>query len=477
MSRFQLLPLVAVVAGFANFAVPAFSQEDGVAQPNIVLILADDLGWRDLACMGSRFYDTPNLDRLASEGMLFTDAYSNAPNCAPSRACLMSGQYTPRHGVFTVGNPNRGQANMRKLLAVPNRTDLDERFVTMAETLQGAGYRTATMGKWHLGADPRTQGFEKNVGGNKAGHPKTYFSPYRNADLKDGPDGEYLVDRMASEAVQFVESKDPRPFFLYLTHFAVHTPIQAKPQDMAAFRDRAPDRGQKNVKYAGMIAALDRSVGRVLAALTESGKADNTLVVFTSDNGGMMGATSCRPLRGAKGTLYEGGIRVPMIVRWPGRVKAGSRSSVPVIGIDLYPTFAAAAKAAAPKDQVLDGANLIPLLTGRGALPERALFWHFPAYLQGRFEKDAFRTRPGAVVRRGKWKLIERFEDGRRELFDLSADLGEKADVAATHPELVAELHKVMTEWRSAVQAPVPTRPNPKFDPTARPKPRRRRGS
>lgn len=465
--QWPLIPLVLclVALGSAN----ARAQK-----PNIVLIVADDLGWRDLSCMGSRFYETPNIDGLARQGMLFTDAYANAPNCAPSRACLMSGQYGPRHGVFTVGNPNRGQADLRRLIAVPSETVLGDRFITIGETLQAAGYRTATIGKWHLGDDPTTQGFHVNVGGNKAGHPKTYFSPYRNDNLKDGPKGEYLVDRMASEAVNFIATDDARPFFLYLTHYAVHTPIQAKDEDMAPYRDKAPDRGQKNAKYAGMIAALDRGVGRVLAALERTGQGKNTLVVFTSDNGGHMGATSCRPLRGAKGTLYEGGIRVPMLVRWPGRVKAGTRSSTPVMGFDLYPTFVEAAATSTPKDYVLDGTSLVPLLTG-GALPERTLHWHFPAYLQGRFEGDAFRTRPGAVVRRGRWKLIEFFEDGRRELYDLGADLSERADLARAHPEKVEELHGLMKRWRAAVKAPVPTERNPRFDPAAKPR-RGRRG-
>ena len=452
-----------------TLAVVVLVAQLGVAQPNIVLFYADDLGWRDLACMGSKFYDTPHIDRLAAEGMLFTDAYANAPNCAPSRACLMSGQYTPRHGVFTVGAPNRGRAALRRLIAVENKTVLDERFVTMAESLKGAGYRTATMGKWHLGDDPTTQGFDLNVGGFKAGHPKSYFSPYKNPKLQDGAQGEYLTDRLTDAAVSFIREKDERPFFLYLTHYAVHTPLQAKQDDMARFADRQPDRGQKNKKYAGMVYALDRSMGRVLEALKAAGKAEDTLVVFFSDNGGHMGATSCKPLRGAKGTLYEGGIRVPMIVRWPDKVKAGSRSATPVIGVDLYPTFLSAAGAKRPEGYTLDGEDITPVFKGQVSLADRPLFWHFPAYLQGRFEKDMFRTRPGAVVRRGKWKLIEFFEDKRLELYDLSQDRGETANVAAAHPDVTRELHALMTTWRLETGAPVPTKANPKFDPDAKP--------
>lgn len=445
------------------------------AQPNIVLFYADDLGWRDLGCMGSKFYDTPHIDRLASEGMLFTDAYANAPNCAPSRACLMSGQYSPRHGVYTVGNPNRGRAELRRLLAVKNRLDLDEKFVTIAEALGSAGYRTATMGKWHLGDDPTKQGFLLNVGGFKAGAPRSYFSPYRNPNLKDGPDGEYLTDRLTDAAVEFISDKDSKPFFLYLTHYAVHTPIQAKEDDAARFANRPPDRGQRNRKYAGMVYALDRSMGRVLEALERTGKERDTIVVFFSDNGGHMGATSCRPLRGAKGTLYEGGIRVPLIVRWPTKVKPGSRSSTPVIGTDLYPTFLAATGSKRSEGYRLDGVDLSPVLRGTGEIAERALFWHFPAYLQGRFEKDQFRTRPGAVVRRGKWKLIEFFEDRRLELYDLVEDRAEQTNVAKEHPDIAKELHAVMVAWRQQTGAPVPTQANPKFDPKAKPDLRRRR--
>ena len=448
------------------------------SQPNIVLFYADDLGWRDLSCMGSRFYETPRIDKLASEGMLFTDAYANAPNCAPSRACLMSGQYGPRHGVFTVGNPNRGQADLRRLLAVPNQTTLAPRFVTLAEALKAAGYRTASMGKWHLGDDPRTQGFDVNVGGFKAGHPKSYFSPYKNPHLEDGPKGEYLTGRLTDEAVRFIAADDDRPFFLYLPHYAVHTPIQAKDEDVARFTDRPADRGQKNKKYAGMIYAMDRSLGRVLDALEKADKARDTMVVFFSDNGGHMGVTSWKPLRGAKGTLYEGGIRVPLIVRWPGKVKAGSRSDTPVIGTDLYPTFLAAAGASPASDQVLDGVDLGAVLSqspAAAALEERPLFWHFPAYLQGRFEGDGFRTRPGGVVRRGKWKLIEYFEDGRKELYDLTADLGEATNLAAAQPGIVGSLGALLDQWRTRTGAPVPTKPNPAFDPEAKLKPRRRR--
>ncbi|MAG56233.1 MAG: aryl-sulfate sulfohydrolase [Planctomycetes bacterium] len=462
----SLLALVAAAAG----------QTQPSSRPNIVLFYVDDLGWTDVACFGSGFYETPNVDKLAQSGMRLRSAYSNGPNCAPSRASLMSGQYTPRHGVFTVGTSARGNVKMRRLTPIANRTVLDDGVVTVAESLQKAGYRTATMGKWHLGPDPKTQGFDVNVGGNKSGSPRGgYFSPYKNPQLSNGPEGEYLTDRLTTEAGKFInEAKDGQPFFLYLTHYAVHTPIQAKADLTKKFQDKPPAGGHRNARYAAMIASMDESLGRVLAALDEKKLADRTVVIFYSDNGGHGSVTNAKPLRGAKGTLFEGGIRVPMIVRWPGNVGAASTSDVPVIGTDLYPTFLELSGASRPS-QILDGESLVPVWTGRGKLKRDAIYWHFPAYLQGRFEGDGFRTRPGGVIRSGRFKLIEYFEDGRKLLFDLEADAGEKTDLASGMPEKTSELHGKLAAWRESVAAPVPTKKNPAFDPNAKPRQRRRR--
>ncbi|MFQ5735023.1 MAG: sulfatase, partial [Planctomycetaceae bacterium] len=280
-----------------------------VRWPNVVFFLIDDLGWKDAGFMGSRFYDTPNVDRMARQGMVFTDAYSNGPNCAPTRACLMSGQYSPRHGIYTVGRSARGSAPFRKLIPTPNRTVLADKVVTLAESLKGAGYVTAHMGKWHLGADAKTQGFDVNIGGNRSGSPRGgYFSPYRNPQLPDGPKGEYLTDRLTDEALKFLDANREKPFFLYLAHYAVHTPIQAKPDLTAKYRKRKADKYHNNAKYAAMIDSVDQSVGRVLKKLDDLKLADDTIVIYTSDNGGHGPVTSMHPLRGSKGMLYEGGV-------------------------------------------------------------------------------------------------------------------------------------------------------------------------
>lgn len=441
-------------------------------RPNILFLMADDLGWSDLGVTGSPWHRTPVLDRLAREGLRFTDAYSNGPNCAPTRACLMSGQYPPRHGIYTVASGARGQARHRKLVPVENETVLAPRFVTLAETLRAAGYQTAHFGKWHLGhpgeTGPLEQGFELNVAGNHRGHPPSYFSPYRNAQLADGPDGEYLTDRLTREALAFLDRRESdRPFFLYFPFYTVHTPIQGKPEKVEKYRELLAGKKPAHPGYAAMVESLDENVGRLLAKIDELGLRESTLVIFTSDNGGLGGYeglgtreyTSNAPLRGGKGMLHEGGIRVPLIVRWPGQVPAGKVSSTPVITLDFYPTLAALA-GVTENLPALDGVNLLPILRDpEGAtLPgDRALFWHFPGYLQANVQRGTWRTKPGGVIRLGRHKLIEYFEDGRRELYDLEEDIGEKRDLSSERPELVEKLHARLKEWREAVRAPLPT--------------------
>jgi len=442
-------------------------------QPNIVFILADDLGWKDLGFMGSAYYETPNLDELAGQGVVFTSAYTNGPNCAPTRASLMSGQYTPRHGVYTVSSSERGQAKRRKLIPTPNKTTLDADVVTLAESLKGAGYVGASMGKWHLGNDPELgpsgQGFDLNVGGYEAGAPRSYFSPYRNPKLADGPRGEYLTDRLTDEALKFIEANRSRPFFLYLPHYAVHTPLQAKKALTEKYARKAPHNGQGNPKYAAMIESLDAGVGRIMDKLDELSLTNNTVVVFFSDNGGVKGITSQAPLRGGKGMLYEGGVRVPLVVvRWPGVVAPGRQCGEPVMGIDFYPTLLEIAGAAKPDGQILDGRSIVPLLRDEKAPASRALFWHFPAYLQGKAEgarDEYFRTRPAGAIRLGDWKLIEYFEDGTLELYNLKGDIGETTNLTAELPEKTSELHEKLIQWRESINAPVPTQLNPKYEP------------
>lgn len=439
-----------------------------VERPNVVFFFIDDLGWTDLGFMGSEYYETPAIDRLAKDGMVFRSAYANAPNCAPSRACLMSGQYTPRHGIYTVGDPVRGNHRFRRLEPIANKTVLDESFVTIAEVLQAAGYRTASMGKWHLGPDPTTQGFDVNIAGREWGSPSGggYHSPYRYPNLREPESGEYLTDRLTREAVRFVENNKDRPFFLYLTHYAVHTPIQAKAELTAKYQAKPKSTHHRNAKYAAMIESVDHSVRDVLDALDRLGLSQETIVIFFSDNGGFMGATSNHPLRGAKGMLYEGGIREPMIVKWPGVTQAGTTCDEPVIGIDFYPTLLEMCDVRPPSGSRLDGLSLAGLLRDPGSrLPREAIYWHFPCYLQGKGDPGGgpFRTTPAGAIRMGDWKLIEWFETGRLELYNLANDIGESKDCSGSHPEKLAELHAAMKAWRERVRAPVPTEPNPRY--------------
>lgn len=437
-------------------------------KPNFLFILIDDLGWRDTTFQGSKYYETPHIDRLASQGVVFTQAYAPGPSCAPSRACIMSGQYTPRHGVYTVGKADRGVAELRKLVPTPNTQTLRPDIITMAEALKAAGYRTCHIGKWHLGNDPelgpRAQGFDENFGGSMAGQPKSYFSPYNNPTLADGPEGEYLTDRLTEEACAFMARNKDRPFLLYLPHYAVHVPLEAKKALEDKYKDKAADGGQNNPTYAAMIESTDQGIGRLMAKLDELNIADNTVVVFFSDNGGQLGITEQKPLRAGKGHLYEGGIRVPMIVRWPGVTKAGRKCTTPVIGIDFYPTFLAMAGAEAPTGHVLDGESILPLLrSDDGRLKRDAIYWHFPCYLPG--SRNTFRITPSSVVRQGDWKLTEHFEDGRLELYNLANDIGETRDLAAAEPERVKALKKLLDQWHQSVGAKIPRRPNPEYNP------------
>jgi arylsulfatase A-like enzyme len=436
----------------------------------------DDLGWRDLGVMGSQYYETPHIDALAAEGMLFTNAYANAPNCAPSRASLLTGLYTPRHEIYTVNSAARGDARYRRLIPVANRVTLDTAFTTMAERLRSLGYATGHVGKWHLGGEgslPSDHGFDWAVAGDSRGSPAGYFSPYRS-DGHEIPDigssgtaGEYLTDRLTEEAVQFIRDNAGRPFFLYLSHYAVHTPHRAKPDLVQRYRAKNGDGGQSDPTYAAMIHSVDESVGRIVGILEELGLADRTVVVFTSDNGGYGPVTSMAPLRGSKGMLYEGGIRVPLVVRWPGVISPGSRSEYPVLATDLLPTVLDMA-GLSPSDFIeTDGLSLIPVLLQQDTLPTRPLYWHFPAYLEAYHGMvGPWRITPASAVRLGNYKLIMFFEDARVELYDLDRDIGERQDLSSTVPRKRAELEGLLRHWWGEVGAWIPSEPNPTFDPT-----------
>ncbi len=427
-------------------------------RPNILFIYLDDFGWKDTGYMGSDFYETPHLDKLARGGMIFTSAYSCAANCAPARACLLSGQYTPRHQVFNVGTGARGNAKHRRLAHIRGTTTLRPDIVTWAEALQAAGYKTGMFGKWHLGTSPKQQGFDTVV---------EHRLPGFRGHL--GPDGAYLADALTDRTIDFIRANRDGPWCAYLSHFAVHTPLQAKKDLLPKYEQKKPGKLHNHAVMATMIQAVDDGVGRLVAQLEAMGLRRNTIIVFFSDNGGYGPATDMDPLWGYKGTYYEGGIRVPFFVNWPGVVRAGQTTDEPIIGVDLYPTFLDIAQAKRP-DQPMDGLSLLPLWKGeKESLGKRGIFWHFPAYLQSYSvyaeQRDPlFRSRPCGIVRIGKYKLHEYFEDGGLELYDLRADIRERNNLAESMPDKRDELHKALKEWRKRVGAPIPQQRNPKFD-------------
>ena len=457
----------------AIFAVILFAQSPSKAadQPNILFVYLDDFGWRDCGFMGSDFYETPNIDALASEALVFTDAYSCASNCAPARACLLSGQYTPRHKVYNVGTRPRGNSSHRRLLHVPGVDVLDPKIRTWAHQLKDAGYVTATLGKWHLSKDPTSYGFDLNVGGtHSGGPPKGYYPPHGNAPgLKDAPAEEYVTDRLSEEAIKFIEQNKERPWMVYLTHFAVHTPLQAKKKLLPKYEAKEPGELHDHARMATMIQAVDDGVGRIRSKIEELGLAANTATIFYSDNGGYGPATDMAPLKGYKGCYYEGGIRVPLFIHWPSVVKPG-KTNEPVIGVDLFPTLCEMGSAAIP-NQLADGKSLVPLAKREvESLGHRAIFWHFPAYLQsyGQVADEQrdplFRSRPCSIVRQGKWKLHQYFEDGVVELYNLREDISESMNLAEARPDVAKGLLAKLENWQEAIGADIPTDPNPEFD-------------
>jgi arylsulfatase A-like enzyme len=340
--------------------------------------------------------------------------------------------------------------------------------VTLADALKAAGYTTCSIGKWHISEDPLKNGFDINIAGGSWGGPYHggYHSPYDYPNCVAEEEGEYLTDRLTNEAIGFIEKHRDRPFFLYFAHYAVHSPLQAKAEQKAKYDQKPGTVAHGNSTYAAMIESVDENLGRLFHSLQEAGIEKETLILFTSDNGGVWNTTKQWPLRAGKGSYYEGGIREPMIVFWDGKIEAGSRCDVPVSGIDFFPTLAEAAGAEIPAGTILDGVSLMPLLTGTGQIAERPLYWHFPIYLEGgnsETRDPRFRTRPGSVIRFGDWKLHEYFEDGGIELYNLADDIGEKKDLSTSHPERAAELHDMLVAWRNRLNAPVPTTRNPAF--------------
>jgi arylsulfatase A-like enzyme len=432
-------------------------------RPNVVLILADDLGWTDLSCYGSDLYQTPHIDRLARDGMKFTQSYSACTVCSPTRAAIMTGKYPARLHI-TDWIPGLPPENPK--LLVPEWTKfLPLEETTIARALRSAGYATASIGKWHLGGEdyyPQKHGFDINIAGTFAPAPTSYFAPYKIATLPEGPAGEYITDRLGDEAVRFIEQQKDKPFFLYLAHFAVHTPIQGKPALIQKYRAKKhPGLKQTNAVYAAMIESMDETVGRVRQRLEELKLADRTVVIFASDNGGRVPTTSNYPLRVGKGSCYEVGTRVPLIVHWPGVTKAGSVCETPVISMDLFPTILDIAGQNEAERKSVDGTNLVPLLRRDGDLKREALFWHYPHYQHYQLGG----TTPYGAIHAGDFKLIEFFDDMRVELYNLREDIGEQHNLAAQMPGKADELRARLHAWRSEVGAQMPSR-NPAYDPS-----------
>ncbi len=458
---------------FAFTAILLLCQQGYGRPQNIVLFLIDDLGWMDLGCQGSTYYQTPNVDKLAAEGVRFTDAYAACAVCSPTRASILTGKY-PARLLLTDWLPSGRWKPSSKLIEGRKIRGLPLEEYTLAETLRDAGYQTIHIGKWHLGSEPfclpQHHGFDINIAGNAHGAPGQYFFPYQGDwsipttplratwnVLPDGKPGEYLTSRLTDEAITIIEKSDDKPFFLYFPHYGVHTPLEA-PEELTKKYERIPQHQQQGKPvYAAMVESIDQSVGRVLDALKSAGKTNDTVIIFTSDNGGFYKATSNAPLRANKGAYYEGGIRVPLIIKWPGLSQPGRVIHEPVITNDLYPTCLAAAGLSMDPHQHMDGENLTPLLHKTETLSRDSLFWHFPHY------NKHPSSHPSSVIRKGHWKLIESFDPATVELYNLAEDLGETCDLAEVEVKRRDSLLRELAAWRQTVGAERMA-PNPDFE-------------
>jgi len=472
----RILPVACAALTLALGSIaPAQAAETAPVPPNILFVLADDLGWSDLACYGSTVHETPHLDAFARQAVRFTDAYAAAPVCSPTRASLMTGK-CPARLHMTIWREAAAEPPRNRRLVPPIAVgDLPHSETTIAEQLQAAGYLTALIGKWHLGDAahyPETHGFAINIGGTLWGAPNTYFYPYCGTGtfgqefryvphLEFGHPDEYLTDRLTDEAIRVIDRAGDQPFFVYLAHHAPHTPIEAKLEDVQhcveTLAEKAPHR---NATYAAMVRNLDQNFGRLMDHLDQRGLRRRTVVVFLSDNGGYNGnfrkqqVTDNAPLRSGKGSLYEGGIRVPLMIDWPGVTPAGTTCAEPVVSTDLFSTLLRIAGAPVP-EAAQDGVDLAPLLKApQGHLSREALYFHYPHYYST--------TSPVSAIRCGPWKLIEYYEDHRRELYNLREDLSEKSDLAASRPDQARQLANRLHAWLTEVGAQMPE-PNPDF--------------
>ena len=446
---------------------------NNISKPNVILINVDDLGWSDLSFMGSNYYETPNIDKLAENGMIFYNAYAAAANCAPSRASMLSGKYTTEHEIYTVGNSERGNKKTRKLIPIKNNEILDLDFFLISEMFKNEGYTNGIFGKWHLGPEgfyPEQSGFDSNIGGCKKGGPGKggYFSPYENPKIEDGPDGEYLTDRIGDETVKFIEDNQNSLFFAYVPFYSVHTPIQSKEQYRKKYLNKTPGKYHNRPDYAAMIQSLDENVGKILKKIDELNLSEKTLIIFTSDNGGIRDISDQFPLRAGKGSYYEGGIKVPLIFSWKNKIKPKSKSFERVINIDFFPTLKSIL--GYKNDNLeLDGVDLNPIFQEE-KIEERALYFHFPIYLEAyNVQKDdgydpIFRTRPGSVIIKDNWKLHHYFEDNILELYNLEDDVSELKDLSQENKEIALELFNELKKWRERRKAPIPNKINSDYN-------------
>ena len=444
--------------------------KESLEKPNIVLIVADDLGWSDLSYMGSEYYETPNIDKLSKSGMTFYNGYASSANCAPSRATMLSGKYHTEHGIYTVRNSDRGSRKTRKIIPIETKTTLDLDFFVIPEMLKEMGYINGHFGKWHLGDvgfHPEQSGFDVNIGGNKHGGPGGYFAPYPNPELENEPKGEYLTDRIGDEVVKFIDENKENNFFAYVPFFSVHTPIQSKPDYQKKYSNKDSNEYHNRADYAGMIQSLDENIGKILDKIDALNLSENTLIIFTSDNGGIRAISNQYPLRAGKGSYYEGGIKVPMIFSWKGKIEAKTESYERVSNLDFYPTIK---KLVGYNESIdLDGEDLTPIFKGE-KLKKRELYFHFPVYLEPyRVQLDngtdpLFRTRPGTVIIKDNWKLHHYYEDNKFELYDLEKDVSESENLSEINKEKKNELLIDLNNWRKTNNAPIPSRLNPYYD-------------
>lgn len=470
LKAFQLFLVVVFSTGTVCFA------QDAKKDFNIILIHVDDLGWADIGVLGSDFYETPNIDRLAAEGILFTNSYAAAAICSPTRAALLTGKHPARTGItdwirakFQGGSemalPDEYEENPGKEWKTPkNQGFLPLEETTLAERLQQFGYTNLHIGKWHLGEEghfPEDQGFHINIGGNDLGQPPSYFDPYlpekpvQHYEFKNLPPrkkGEFLMDREGDEVVAFIQSQEKNKFFIHWAPYAVHTPIMGKAEIIAKYQQKKKG-DQGNPVYAALVESLDQNVGKVMMELDRLGLRNNTLVIFTSDNGGLIGnptqpITNNSPLRSQKGYPYEGGIRVPTIVRWPGKIKAGQKSDTPIISMDWIPTITEYL-GDKPVKEALDGVSLVSVIENPDQNIMRDLFWHFP-HFRG---TDIV---PYAIVMSGDFKLIHYFDGSKAELFDLKNDPGESLNMIDSDPETAGLLLKKLEKWLTETRARIP---------------------